>query len=74
MKYLYETAFCYDDVIRQKSSEEVLHQILSPLEGKLDIQIPEGVWVYINVIASSVIFEVKDGYIMNRGMLLIKRN
>ena len=42
MKYLYETAFCYDDVIRQKSSEEVLHHILSPLEGKLDIQIPEG--------------------------------
>ena len=74
MKYLYETAFCYDDVIRQKSSEEVLHQILSPLEGKLDIQIPEGGMGIHNVIASSVIFEVKDGYIMNRGMLLIKRN
>lgn len=74
MKYLYETAFCYDDVIRQKSSEEVLYQILSPLECKLDTKYLKDVWVYINVIASSVIFEVKDGYIMNRGMLLIKRN
>ena len=61
MKYLYETAFCYDDVIRQKNFKEVSRQILSPAEGKFGIQIPAGAWHTINVIEPSVIFEAKDG-------------
>ncbi|MCE8732442.1 hypothetical protein K0G86_26285 [Bacteroides thetaiotaomicron] len=34
----------------------------------MGVQIPEGAWNMINVIESSVIFEAKDGHIMNLGM------
>ena len=61
MKYLYETAFCYDDLIRQKSFKEISRQVLAPVEGKFGIQIPAGAWHTINVIEPSVIFEAKDG-------------
>ena len=71
-EYVHETISCCDDVIRQKSFKEVSRQILSPVEGKFGIQIPAGAWHTINVIEPSVIFEAKDGHIMNLGMKQIK--
>ena len=60
-EYDHETISSCDDVVRQKSFNEVSRQILSPAEGKFGVQIPAGVWHTINVIEPSVIFEAKDG-------------